>query len=79
MLLLIVGGIIGLSIFLYFKKYMENRREEKRELYRERREEQLNQLLQLKKDPTKEQEMRGDTINNESGDSLRWYIYENRF
>ncbi len=42
-------AIVALIIFYYLNWHLKNKREERRDLYRERREEQLQRLLESKK------------------------------
>jgi len=39
-------AIVGLLIFIYFNRYVQRKRDERREAWRERKEEQLEQTLQ---------------------------------
>ena len=44
-------AIIALLIFIYFNRYLQRKRDERREHWRERREEQLQQFFEAKKKP----------------------------
>ena len=59
-LYLIFGGaMVALLAFIYINRYLQNKRDERREHWREKKEEQLQQLLDLKKknaDETNENE-----------------------
>jgi hypothetical protein len=39
-------AIVGLLIFIYFNRYVQRKRDERREAWRERKEEQLERMLQ---------------------------------
>jgi hypothetical protein len=39
-------AIVSLLIFIYFNRYVQRKREERRNAWRERKEEQLEQMLQ---------------------------------
>ena len=41
-----IVAIVGLLIFIYFNRYVQRKRDERREAWRERKEEQLEQTLQ---------------------------------
>jgi hypothetical protein len=48
-------AIVGLLIFIYFNRYVQRKRDDRREQWRARREEQLEQFFQGKKKPGSEQ------------------------
>ena len=50
MLFIVLSGIfVGLMIFIYFNRYLQQRRESRREEMLERKEEFLQRLLEMKK------------------------------
>jgi hypothetical protein len=41
-----IGAFVAILIFIYFNRYIQRKRDERRALWRERREEQLERMLQ---------------------------------
>lgn len=46
-----ITAIIALLIFIYFNRYLQRKRDERRAHWRERREDQLQQFFEAKKKP----------------------------
>lgn len=51
-----IVAVLGILIFIYFNRYVERKRMEKRELHKEKQEEFLKQLLEAKKNAADKQE-----------------------
>ena len=49
-----IAAVVALLIFIYVNRQVRNRRDGNRDLWRERREEQLQQLLEIKKKKSRE-------------------------
>jgi hypothetical protein len=52
-------AIVALLIFIYFNRYIQRKRDDRRKHWRERREEQLQQFFEAKKKLSSEQNAEG--------------------